>query len=183
MCLKGSTSKEMWIRRGLLVLVMVLTALIQHTPGFNLNIGSVSPMLLVPFTVCVAMYERSITGLVYGVFAGALWDFASTGADGMFTLMLSCIGFGIGILITFILRNRLVTAVLLSVISCVAVAVAYWGIFVLRKGYDGTWGILLTHFLPKAIYSAAYVFIYYYLVGFIISSTGKTESSKQTFIG
>lgn len=183
MCLNHTPSKEMGIRRGLLVLVMVLSALIQHTPGFNLNVGSISPMLLVPFTVCVAMYERSITGLFFGVFAGALWDFASTGADGMFTLMLSFIGFSIGILITFTLRNRLITAVFLSVLSCVAVSVAYWGVFVLRKGYDGTWGILFTHFLPKAIYSAAFVFIYYYLIGFIISVTGRTENSKQTFIG
>ncbi len=183
MCLNHTPSKEMGIRRGLLVLVMVITALIQHTPGFNLSLGSLSPMLLVPFTVCVAMYERSTIGLIFGLFAGALWDFASSGADGMFTLMLACIGFGIGILITFTLRNRLVTAVFLSVLSCVAVSVAYWVIFILRKGYDGTWEILFTHFIPQALYSSVFVFVYYYLVGFIISATGRTESSKQTFIG
>ena len=116
------------------MLVMVLTALIQHTPDFNFSLGNLSPMLLVPFTVCVAMYERSTTGLLFGLFAGALWDFASSGADGMFTLMLACIGFGVGVLITFMLRNRLVTAVFLSVISCVAVTVAYWAVFVFRKG-------------------------------------------------
>ncbi|MBE6774181.1 MAG: rod shape-determining protein MreD [Ruminococcaceae bacterium] len=178
-----SPSKQMGLRRGLIILVMIASALIQHTPGFNLNIGNLSPMLLIPFTVCVAMYERSTAGLVYGLLAGALWDFASTGADGMFTLMLLCIGFGIGILITFVLRNRLVTSVFLSLVCCIAVSVAYWGIFILRKGYDGTWMILFTHFLPQAVYSAAFVFIYYYLIGFIISATGKNERSKQTFIG
>ena len=183
MCMNFNPSKEMGIRRVLLVLVMLVSAVIQHTPDFSLSIGNVAPMLLVPFTVCVAMYERSTAGLFYGLLAGALWDFASTGADGMFTLMLTCIGFGIGILITFMLRNRLVTAVFLSLVSCVAVSVAYWMIFVLRKGYDGTWTILFTHFLPKAVYSAAFVFIYYYLIGFIIGATGRNESSRQTFIG
>lgn len=177
-----SPSKEIGIRRALLVVVAVLTAIFQHTPGFTLNLGSLSPMLLVPFTVCVAMYDRSLAGLAFGFISGALWDFASSGADGMFTLMLTVIGFLTGVLINFYLRNRLVTAVALSTFSCLAVSVAYWIITVLRKGYDGMWGILFTHFLPLAVYSALFVFIYYYLVGFIVKSTAKTESSKQTYV-
>ena len=58
-----SPSKEIWIRRALFVLVAVVTAAVQHTPGFTPSLGSLSPMLLVPFVVCVAMYERSMTGL------------------------------------------------------------------------------------------------------------------------
>lgn len=162
--------------------VAVISALLQHTPFFRLDIGSLSPMLLVPFVVCVAMYERSIPGLIYGFIAGALWDFASTGADGMFTLMLSTIGFGLGIIITFYIRNRLISAVALSFISCTAVSVAYWLIFVFRKDLDGMWGVLFTHFLPLAVYSALFVFVYYYLIGFIIKATGKTENSKQTYV-
>lgn len=178
-----SPSKEIGIRRVLFVLVAVLSALIQHTPGFNLSIGLISPMLLVPFVVCVAMYERTLTGLAFGVLAGALWDFASTGADGMFTLMLSTIGFGTGVIITFYIRNRLVSAVALTFVSSLAVSVAYWMIFVLRKGFDGTWIILLTRFLPVAVYSTLFVFVYYYLVGFIIKATGKGDKVRQTYIG
>lgn len=177
-----SPSKEIGIRRILLVAVAVLSAILQHTPGFRLNIGPLSPMLLVPFVVCVAMYERSIPGLCYGLFAGALWDFASTGADGMFTLMLATIGFGLGIIITFYIRNRLFSAVVLSLFSCTAVSVAYWLVFILRKELEGAWAVLFTHFLPLAVYSSLFVFVYYYLIGFIIKATGNTESSKQTYV-
>ena len=177
-----SPSREMGIRRGLFVLVAVITAMIQHTPGLRLSLGSVSPMLLVPFVVCVAMYERSMTGLAYGVLAGALWDFASTGADGMFTLMLTTIGFGVGIVITFYVRNRLFSAVVLTFAASCAVSVAYWLMFVLRKGFDGMWSVLVFRFLPIALYTTFFVFIYYYLIGFIIKATSKTPSSKQTYI-
>ncbi len=176
-------SKEMGIRRGLFVLLAVITAILQHTPGFRLTLGNLSPMLLVPFVVCIAMYERSLYGLFFGLLSGVIWDFATSGADGMFTLMLSAIGFGIGVLITFYLRNRLITAVFLSFASCLAVSVAYWLVTILRKGYDGSWEILFAHFLPLAVYSALFVFAYYYLVGFIIRATGRTESSRQTYIG
>lgn len=165
------------------MLVAVVTALLQHTPGFNFSVGSVAPMLLVPFVVCVAMYERTLTGLFYGVLAGALWDFASTGADGMFTLMLAVIGFGTGVIITFFIRNRFASAVVLSFGASLAVSVAYWMLFVLRKGFDGTWLILVTHFLPVALYSTLFTLVYYYLVGFIIKITGKGDKVKQTYIG
>lgn len=175
-------SKEMGLRRGLFVLLAVLTAIIQHTPGFRLTVGNLSPMLLVPLVVCVAMYERSLAGLFMGLLSGLLWDFATSGADGMFTLMLTVIGFGIGMLITLHLRNRLVTAVVLSFASSLAVSVAYWAVTILRKGYDGTWEILFTHFIPLAAYSALFVFVYYYLVGFIIKATSDTEKARQTYI-
>ena len=164
------------------MLVAVLSALIQHTPGFNLSVGSVAPMLLVPFVVCVAMYERTLTGLAYGVLAGALWDFASTGADGMYTLLLAVIGFGTGLIITFYIRNKFISAAVLTLAASLAVSVSYWMVFVLRKGFDGTWAILVTRFLPIALYSTVFVIIYYYLIGFIIKATGKTDKSRQTYI-
>lgn len=173
---------EVGKRRCILLLVAVLTAIIQHTPVFNLKIGTLSPMLLVPFVVCVAMYERSITGLFYGLAAGALWDFASSGADGMYTLMLTTIGFAVGIIVTLYVRNRLLSALVLSLGSCTAVSVAYWLVFILRKGLDGSWGILFTHFLPLAVYSGLFAAVYYYLIGLIIKATGKTEGTGLTYI-
>ena len=158
------------------MLVALLTAVIQHTPGFRFDLGTLSPMLLVPFVVCVAMYERSIVGLFIGGLSGVLWDFAVSGADGMFTLMLSVIGFFVGVLVTFYLRNRIITAAVLSGVSCLVVSVAYWMVAVLRKGYDGMWEILFTHFIPLALYSTLFVFLYYYLIRFIVRLTGKTEA-------
>ena len=172
----------MAVRRGLFIIVAVVSALIQNTPGFRLSLGALSPMLLIPFVVCVAMYERSLTGLAYGVLAGTLWDFGTTGADGMYTLMLATIGFTVGIIITFYVRNRLFSAFVLTLISSAAVSIAYWMLFVLRKGYEGTWVILLSRFLPLAVYTALFVFIYYYLIGFIVKATGKGDK-KRTYIG
>ncbi|MBQ6600598.1 MAG: rod shape-determining protein MreD [Clostridia bacterium] len=177
-----SSSKEIHIRRILFVLVAAVTAVMQHTPGFSFSLGNIAPMLLIPFVVCVAMYERTLTGLVFGVIAGAFWDFASAGADGMFTLLLSVIGFFTGVIITFYIRNRLVSAVFLTFISSLAVSAVYWAVFVLRKGYDGSFSILLTRFIPVAVYSTLFVFVYYYLIGFIIKITGKSDKARQTYI-
>lgn len=180
--LKLSNMSETAKRRCLLLAVAVITAIIQHTPGFNLKIGTLSPMLLVPFVVCVAMYERSLTGLIYGLVSGALWDFASSGADGMYTLMLTTIGFGTGIVVTLYVRKKLVSALALSLASSVAVSVAYWLVFILRKGYEGSFGILLTHFLPLAVYSAIFAVGYYYIIGLIIKATSKNEGTGLTYI-
>ena len=50
------------------------------------------------------------------------------------------------------------------------------------KQHDGTWEILFTHFIPLAVYSALFVFVYYYLVGFIIKATSNTDGARQTYI-
>lgn len=180
--LKLSDMSQTAKRRWLLLAVAVFTAIIQHTPGFNLKIGTLSPMLLVPFVVCVAMYERSLTGLAYGFVAGALWDFASSGADGMYTLMLTTVGFAVGIIVTLYIRNRLFSAVVLSLGSSAAVSVAYWLVFIMRKGYEGSFGILFTHFIPLAVYSSVFAIIYYYIIGLIIKATSKTEGTGLTYI-
>ena len=180
--MKLSKLSEMGKRRLFLLVVAVLTAIIQHTPGFNLKIGTLSPMLLVGFVVSVAMHERSLMGLSYGLVAGALWDFASSGADGMYTLMLTVIGFAVGIIVTLYVRNRVISALVLNLRSCTAVSVAYWLVFILRKGLDGGWAILLTHFLPLAVYSSVFVIAYYYLVGFIIKATEVKEESRPTYL-
>lgn len=177
--MNSAPSKEKSKRRLLLVVVALITALIQHTPGFSPDIGRLSPMLFVPFVVSVAMYENNLAGLAFGFISGALWDFASSGADGMYTLLLTVIGFGVGVLVSFYLRNRLLSAVVLSAVASAAVSVIYWFIFVLRKGYDGAWSLLFSHFLPLALYSTLFVFVYYYLIRFIMKSTVETESRRR----
>ncbi len=165
-------------RYVLFAALAALTAIFQHTPGFRLEVFSLAPMLLVPLTVAVAMHERADRGLLFGLFAGLLWDFASSGADGMYTLMLATIGFGVGILITFIMRNTALSAFILSFVSCLAVSTAYWLIFIFRKGYDGMFSVLWSFYLPCAVYSSLFIFLYHYLVSLIIKGTGV----KKTYI-
>ncbi|MGN0448483.1 MAG: rod shape-determining protein MreD [Acutalibacteraceae bacterium] len=173
-----SDKKQLHLRYAIYVILAVLTAAIQHTPRFRVEIFGLAPMLLVPLTVAVAMQERSTVGLFFGALTGVLWDFASSGADGMYTLLLSTIGFFIGVLVSFIIRNNIISAVILNLCACFAVSIAYWGVFIFRKGYEGMYELLFGYYLPCAFVTSLFIFLYYYLISSFIKST----SVKKIYI-
>ena len=150
----------------LLVLVAV-TAVFQHTNGAVPTLFGTKAMLLIPLVVAIAVHERSVNGLVFGALSGILWDFATVRGDGFFSVALCTIGFLCGCLVTYLMRNNLVTNLLLSGVGIFTVNTLYWFVFIFRKGYEGSWDVLFGYYLPSVLYTLVFSVVYYYLVGFI----------------
>ena len=88
--MRFASSRNIYIRRTLTAVLVFLTALFQHS-GFIPELFGAPAMVLIPLTVCIAMFERSIPGMCFGVLAGLLWDFAISGGDGFFSVMLTAV--------------------------------------------------------------------------------------------
>ena len=174
--MRFSSSRNIYIRRALTVCLVFVTALFQHT-GMLPDLFGAPAMALVPLTVCIAMFERSIPGMCFGVLAGLLWDFATPGGDGFFAVILTATGFFSGALVTFVFRNNVRSAVIISFLSLCVCNISYWMLFILRKGYEGAFDVLFTRYLPSVLYSLIYVFVYYYAVSFISKATA--DSKRQ----
>lgn len=172
--MRFSSSRNIYIRRALTVLLIFATALFQHT-GLMPEILGVPAMLLVPLTVCVAMFERSMPGMCFGILAGVLWDFASVRGDGFFSVVLTAIGFASGALVTFVFRNNIRSALIISFGSLLFCNISYWLMFILRKGYEGAWDVLFSRYLPSVLYSLIFVFVFYYLVSLIVKATAEKK--------
>lgn len=176
-----SDSSNVYIRKALLLALVVLTAVFQHTRGAMPELFGTRAMLLIPLTVAISMYERSFYGLLYGALAGILWDFATVGGDGFFSVCLASVGFFTGSLVTYLMRNKLSGNLILSLCSVTSVNVAYWFVFILRKGYEGAGDVLFGYYLPSIIYTMLFAFVYYYLVGLIFRLTAKKEK-RRTYV-
>ena len=172
--MRFASSRDIYIRRALTVLLVFVTAVFQHS-GFIPELFGASAMLLVPLTVCIAMFERSIPGMCFGVLAGILWDFALSGGDGFFSVMLTAVGFFSGMLVTFVFRNNIRAALILSFGALTVCNVSYWLMFILRKGYEGATELLFTGYIPSVLYSLVFVFVYYYAVSFIFRLTSEKK--------
>ncbi|MBR5438106.1 MAG: hypothetical protein IKV21_04225 [Clostridia bacterium] len=172
--MRFASSRNIYIRRALTVLLIFMTALFQHS-AFVPPLFGAPAMLLIPLTVCVAMFERSIPGMCFGVLAGVLWDCATPGGDGFFSVMLTAVGFITGALVTFIFRNNIRSALILSFGALTVCNVSYWLMFIFRKGYEGAFDVLFTRYLPSVLYSLIFVFVYYYLVSFILRLTSENR--------
>lgn len=156
--------KSLYIRRVLIVFLIVLTALFQHTRGALPALGGVRAMPLVALVAVVALFERSFAGLLFGLFAGVLWDFASVTGDGFFAVMLCLTGFLCGLASSFLLRNNIFSALTVSFVSLVVCLAAYWFGFVYLKGYDPSAALLLRYYLPSCFYTLVFTPVYYYLI-------------------
>lgn len=165
-----------YIRRGLLLLLVMLTAAFQHTDGAVPSLFGTKAMILIPLTVVIGMHERSMSGLVFGTLAGVLWDFAAVRGDGFFSVCLAVVGYFSGVLVTWFLRNCILSALLLGAVSVTGVNVLYWYIFIFNKGYEGAMGLLTGYYIPSVLYTLIFIFIYYYIVSFIVKLT--TDKKK-----
>lgn len=177
--MKFGSNKKLYIRRALFFVIILFTAAFQHTNSALPELFGAKAMLLIPLCVCIAMFERSMGGLVFGVFCGVLWDAASVRGDGFFSVCLACAGFITGVVITHFMRNNIFASLIISGFFCFGINLAYWLVFIAAKGYDGAMSVLMSYYLPSAFYSFLFTFLYYYLIRFIaeITSDGKRIKS------
>lgn len=170
---------QKYIRKALLLCLVALTAVFQHTDGAIPALFGTRAMILIPLAVAIAVHERSMQGLFFGALCGILWDFATVRGDGFFSVLLAAVGFFCGCLVTYLMRNNLFTNLILSFVSISAVNVSYWFVFIFRKGYEGAAEVLFGYYLPSVLYTMVFAVIYYYLVGFIHRITAK---KKDTYL-
>ena len=177
--MKFADNKNLYIRRVLFVLLIVLTAVFQHTKGAVPSLFGAKAFLLIPLTVCISMFEKSMGGLSFGVLAGVLWDFATVRGDGFYAVMLALAGYTAGVAVAYIMRNNIFSALLLSAGASAFVSIGYWLVFILAKGYEGAWGVLFSFYLPSALYSFIFTAGYYYLVRAIVKATTDKKLNKK----
>ncbi len=148
--------KKLIIRRICLALILLLISVLQNTDGFFPQIFGVRALLLIPAVVCIAMFERDMCGMLLGLFAGALWDIFASGGS-INALFLMTVGFLCGTLINTIMRNNIVTAMILSAIATVLYSVVYWAVHYAVPGLDSAVFMLCRYYLPGIIYTLAFV--------------------------
>jgi len=148
-----SQNKKLIIRRICLALILLLLSVLQNTDGLFPQIFGVRALLLIPCVVCIAMYERDIWGMIFGLFAGALWDIHASGAS-FNALFLLTAGFLCGTLINTIMRSNIITASLLSFITAAVYNVGYWLFNVVFAQLDSKFFLLWRYYLPSIIFTS-----------------------------
>ncbi len=157
-------NKNIYIRRGLYAVLIMITAMLQNTQGLFPEIFGVRAMLLIPAVVCIGMHERDIARLFFGLFAGVLWDAFSAGPPNINAIMLTAAGYFCGLFIATIMRNNIMTALLLSTGCILIYNTVYWFFAYVVKGYDNAFGVYLSFYLPSVLYTVIFMPFFYYIV-------------------
>ena len=149
-----------WLVYGLLALLILV---MQTAPRLFPAVAFARPVPLVPFVVCVALFEGARIGAGLGLIAGLLWDVYSFRLFGFDALLLMAIGLAVGLLVQWLLRANFLSALLLSAGAILLQAVLEW-LFchvLFQKEELLTW--LVKVYLPNAAYTMVLVPLIYWL--------------------
>ncbi len=155
--------KNLIFRRLSLALILLLISVLQNTDGFFPQVFGIRALLLIPAVVCIAMFERDTFGMIFGIFAGALWDVFASGAS-FNALFLLTAGFICGTLINTIMRNNIFTASILTFIFSAIYNIVYWLFNFVFAQLDSAFFMLWRYYLPGIAYTTVFVPIIFIIV-------------------
>lgn len=158
-------NKPKYIRYCIYALAIGLTFLLQSSSVAFPEIFGARAFLLLPLSVCIAMYEREIPSAIFGAFSGLLWDSVS-GIEGFNAIVIMLLCAVCSILISHLMQNNIVTAVVL----CASAVAIYELLYIIVSfGFSGGGNPvkhILTFYLPSFIYTMVFVPVYYYIVNY-----------------
>lgn len=174
-----SENKDEYKKRAIFALLIVFTAILQNTNGLFPKIGNASAMLLIPLVISIAMFERDVAGMMFGLLAGFSWDFYSSHVDGYYIIFLTCVGYACSYLISRYMRNNIVTALVYSSIFSFLCSSLYWLFFSVRGSGSGVGTIYVKIYLLSAAYTVALTPLYYYFIRAIALKFKKPQSQQD----
>ena len=143
------------------ILMLILIFLLQSAPYLMPRIGGVYPLLLIPAVVCIGMFERELVGGCLGLLAGVFWDITSLQTAGFHAILLLVIGCACGLMVIHLMRNSLLSAILLTFFSLLFYELCNWFFFSVMAGREML-GYQFVHFaLPRLAYSLVFILPFY----------------------
>lgn len=150
------------IKWAIYTAAFVLVAVLQFTPHLFPAVGGIGPLLLIPAAVCVAMFEGETAGAVFGIVAGILWDSQGTMVFGFDALFLLVFCLFISLLVKYIFRNTLLSALLFSLVSTVLLEFLSWFFFRSLFGDTDIVYAMRQIILPTVLYTVPFTVPFYY---------------------
>lgn len=138
-----------WTAYGLMIL---LACILQSTPHLFTILGA-RPLLIVPVVISIAMFTGPVGGAAAGIAGGLLWDLYADRLLGFNALLLLILGCACGLLVHVLIRNNLLSAMLLIGGALLVQCLADWFFNHVLLGLDHPFYLLLHQVLPNMAYT------------------------------
>ncbi len=140
-----------WLAYGL---ELFLVYIIQCTPNLLPSFLGVKPLLLVVFAISIAMFEGDGPAIWIGLAAGLLMDLQSGNMGfGFNAIVLMVICFACGTLVVYLMRNNIITAIVLALAGMLIMGLLRWFFFYVIPGEPKLGYYLYAVMLPQIVYT------------------------------
>jgi|GEM_PF-291894 len=145
------------------IVLMMITFVIMGTPGLML-VNGWKPLLLIPLTVSVAMFEGELAGGIYAIVSGIFWGTVSDTFLGFHALFLYILCVSCGLMIKFYFKSHVLSALMLSGVSTVIFCLADFFFNYAMWGYVGREALFIKQYIPIMVYTILVSPVFYFLV-------------------
>ena len=179
----ATQNRKKYIRRALLAGLVFLVAMAQNVPWLP-GIFGVLPLPLIPLVVCIAVLDQEVPGILFGTFAGILWDFSSEGFA-WHAMYLTFAAFVCAMLMRYIINRNRLTITLLMLFFTFGYVTLHWLFDQLLpyfrhaelpfNSYDGALFTYLRYCLPSGAYTMLLAPVCYGLSYWIVKRTSRKQ--------
>ena len=132
--------------------IMVVKYVMQSTPQL-FSIAGIKPVLVFPFAVAVAMFDKQLAGGLFGLFAGILCDTSSNVLFGFQSILYLVICTAVGLLVVYFMQPSVVNSLIFTGCGLGFRLFLEYFFYYVMWGYDNSHIILLGQMLPLLLYT------------------------------
>jgi cell shape-determining protein MreD len=134
----------------------------------DISIKTATPFILLPLITAYSIFAPFGYSLAAGLISGAFIDSVSSRAYCFNTIMLMLIATFVCMASSYLFNKNIKSAAVLALITSGAYFIFLWLFFYSGTGsMEDSVGFLLKYAFPSAVYSAVFIFPFYYLCRFL----------------
>lgn len=138
-------------------LLLMLSFVLQQTPGFLQLAPEVKPVLVVPLCIAIAGVEGEFGGALIGALGGLLWDMAAGRTAGFFALGLMMVCFFTGLAVSLFFRCSYFNMMAFSLLGLILITGFDFLLGYVLYRYGGAAAYYFKWILPTCIWSTVWL--------------------------
>lgn len=160
----NTQKKRRYISALINFLIFSFLYILHFSGNVSLKIASAQPILCLPLLVAVSMFASEWSSAFTGLILGFFFDSVSINSSVFNTVIMFIIGLGVSLITHYIFNNNILSAAALAVTSSLIYFLLMWLFFYgIGKGAEQSAYYLFRIAVPSAVYSAVFIFPFYYL--------------------
>ncbi len=159
-----------YIKRVVLFFIITLSVILQNSGKIFRDVLGTNILIVIPAIVCISMFESETMSLFYGLTGGIIWDISSADNHYYHGIILAVCAFFVSYLIRRILRNTLLTSMILTFIVCFIHNTGYWLINILIRHPEGAGNIYFSFYFLSCVFTTIFGILSYVIIKPVIKS-------------
>ncbi len=146
------------------ILIFFFSILFFYTDSLSISIKGVSPLLILPILTAFSLFHSPVICAMAGLICGVFMDACMVGSFCFNAIALLCIGVFVSVTSNNLFNKNIQSATVLSLITSGSYFILLWIFFHTDNvSLTDNLGYLLKYAFPSAIFTAVFIFPFYYL--------------------